>query len=138
MGQIDTFDVPSTAIPPGSTINSVKLSAWCGVSRVGGWFRLVLYTHGTLYYGPTITPPDTYWQFIEKTWTNNPNTGSPWTIAELNAMEIGVDLQSKRSGPYSYGTWCTQVYATIDYDLPTGPPGGRINVFNRRPTGPQL
>lgn len=130
MGQIDTYALPSTAIPPGSTINSVKVSGWFAVTQVGGWYRIVLRTHGVNYTSPQQNPIVTTWQFHEHTWVNNPNTGNPWTIAELNALEIGPELQSKRSGPWTWPTYCTQIYATIDYDPPQ--PLGIINRFNRK------
>lgn len=135
-GQRDTFTLPTTLIPAGSTINWLKVHAWCGLSQTGsGFYKIVIYTHSTLYNGIEYSPPDTYWHFITEQWTNNPYTGSPWTIAELNALEIGVALLSTAVGPYTYGTWCTQIYTEVDYDPPVSSPGGRINKFNRRSTG---
>jgi hypothetical protein len=133
MGQIDTFDLPSTSIPPGSTINWVEVESVCGVTSVGGWYRNVLYTLSTLYYGTKHTPSDTYWHTIVDRWTTNPNTGLPWQISQINALEVGVELQSRRYLGYSWGTWCTQVFARIDYDLP--PAKGIINQFNKGARG---
>lgn len=101
----------------GSTINSVTVRARCAVTVASGngTFRTVLRTYSTNYYGTTFSPSNTSYQDISTVYTVNPNTGQPWTITELNALQVGVDLKSHSAGSENFGTWCTQVYAEVDY-----------------------
>lgn len=51
------------------------------------------------------------------TWTVNPNTGLPWTVADINALQAGAWLSSN-----FWCTFCTQVYVVVTYTalaLPT-------------------
>lgn len=118
MGQIDTYNIPSTSIPSGSTINKVTLKYVAGslYSSYLGKARGVIRTHSTLYYGTLHNPLPAVWTLYSDTWTNNPNTSSAWTISEINALQIGIDLTSFRwLRLYNYGAACTQVYVEIDY-----------------------
>ncbi len=45
-------------------------------------------------------------------WTKNPSTDSDWTWAEIDALQIGVELKTDDIGDTAAGT---QVYAVIDY-----------------------
>ncbi len=51
------------------------------------------------------------------TWTVNPKTGLPWTVADINALQAGAWLSSN-----FWCTFCTQVYVVVTYTaiaLPT-------------------
>ncbi|GAH83454.1 unnamed protein product, partial [marine sediment metagenome] len=50
------------------------------------------------------------------TWTTNPATGSPWTIATLNAAEFGIRVRTGLAFVYS-----TYVYLTVTYTPPYAP-----------------
>ena len=114
MGQIDLYtlqdtDVGGDPIPPGSTINSVQVKGWMGVTQVGGWFKLVIRTHSVDYFSTQWTPIHTDWTLVDYTWVNNPNTGQPWTLTEADALEAGPELMSKRAGPWTWPTWCSWI-----------------------------
>lgn len=49
----------------------------------------VVRTGGTDYTGPTVTMNSTYTD-SSAIWENNPNTSSPWSLADVNGMEAGV------------------------------------------------
>jgi len=46
-------------------------------------------------------------------WTNNPQTGDPWTWSEIDNLQIGVGI--RRSKPATQWTRVTQVYAEVNY-----------------------
>lgn len=48
-------------------------------------------------------------------WDTNPETGNPWTWAEIDALQIGVGL---RNAADLVPTRCTQVYAEVSFDAP--------------------
>jgi len=149
--ELDTYNLPDTAIPVGSTISSVKVSAWCGIGEYilqpgwianpNGYFRIAIRTHSAVYYGATHNKIVDWYVLIEDTWATNPNTGLAWTIAELNALEIGVELRSTTFTKIGivkaiHPAFCTQVYATITYTEPVAGKG-MINKFNRTTTSPR-
>ena len=69
-------------------------------------------THATNYEGSEhLTTSETYAN-ISHIWTTNPNTGSAWTWAEIDALEIGVSLWG---GPAEKYVRCTQVYVVVTY-----------------------
>ena len=50
-------------------------------------------------------------------WSNNPQTGNPWTWDEIDNLQAGVGLRSRRDGgsPSQRYTRCTQVYVEVNY-----------------------
>jgi len=129
--QIDIFGLPDTAIPPGATINFVRVynrTRRTATAAIGSSFT-VLRTYGTDYYGTIYTPATTYSDHYTE-YPTNPYTGQPWTIDELNALEIGVQGVSGEECVWDtafyiyYPVRCTQVYALIDYTVPVVYPGG--------------
>lgn len=64
----------------------------------------VMKTEGTVYYGDEVDNPATQDNIFY--WGNNPVTGDPWTIDEINALQIGT---------YQTQGNCGQVYATVVY-----------------------
>ena len=71
--------------------------------------RIRIKTYATIYQGTVYNLVDAYANYSD-VWTTNPNTGSPWTLTELNALIAGVfsanDGNDKR---------CTQVYVVVDF-----------------------
>lgn len=116
----DTYNLPFTSIPENAVIDSVTVHilARNEDSVYKGYTYTMLRTHSTDYLGSENQPPTSYTEYT-KEYINNPNTGQPWTIEELNAMEIGVKGQSGfRMTPLSYFPMrCTQVFVVIEYHL---------------------
>ena len=60
---------------------------------------------------------------VDNPWTDyntgllsiNPRTSAAWTWAEIDALQTG---QRTDVGDGSYSTYCTQVYAVVEYDTP--------------------
>jgi len=115
----DLYNLPDTAIPDGSTINSVTVvTRMCrdGTLSVTGY--AVIKIGGTEYIGALRTL-GTSWTTYSDSWATNPYTGNPWTKTDINALQAGVNLgYDSRHGNYGIGM-CTQVYVIVDYTPPT-------------------
>jgi len=114
----DLYNLPDGQIPSGSTVNSVAVYIVVRnvVSGVGG-YRTTIKTNGVVYNGTAYSPAGTTWYTYSTNYTTNPNTGVAWTIAQVDALQIGVQLIGEyyaSSDTYLYGR-CTQVYVVIDY-----------------------
>lgn len=78
--------------------------------------RGLIKTHDVVYEGGWVGFSSN-WYVYDDTWTNNPNTSSPWTWAEIEALQIGVELRSCDS----WNTRVTQVYVEVDYIIVVAP-----------------
>jgi hypothetical protein len=95
------------------TINSVTLYFYGQrYSSTRYRFQPLIRASSTNYLGPLKSLTSSYAYYTE-TYTTNPATGSPWTIAEVNALEAGMKSYSA-----SYGGRIAQVYAVVDYSVP--------------------
>jgi hypothetical protein len=119
----DLYNIPDSAIPEGSTINSVTVyfrhrGEYYTYARCAAAMK----TGGTQYNGDYETSTSSY-VTSSKTWTTNPKTGVAWTVDDINALQIGV--VGKRGVYYDFdlgvfyydNTYCTQVYVVINYTL---------------------
>lgn len=124
----DLYNIPSTAILANAIINSVTvyMRVVSDHYRYKGYVRTMIRTHSTNYYG-SIMRPSTSWVLYFTVYATNPNTGSAWTIEEINALEIGV---SGRGYSDEYWIYCTQVYIVIDYSPAVEAEWHDISVWN--------
>ncbi|MFC1941320.1 hypothetical protein ACFLWL_02815, partial [Chloroflexota bacterium] len=89
--------------------------------------KAAIKTHGTVYTGSEeSTNSDT---FVLKSyqWTNNPNTSSAWTWAEVDALQAGVELRTYYEVDESV---CTQIYIIVNYTVGTYDSPGTITSTN--------
>ena len=108
----DTYTTQDSGVGVG-TINSVtlyfraRLAGSCPTHTA----NTQLLTHGTLYPGTSVTLSGSYADY-STVYTTNPNTGSAWTWAEVNDMEIGIGITgcSPSNEPF-----VTQVWAVVAY-----------------------
>ena len=120
--QLDTYAIADHSIGSG-TINSVRVYCYCTTDTSGRHGKVAIRTHSTNYedvaqvlaYYPT-------WGYISKQWTVNPNTGSAWTWAEVDALEAGLSIELRGN--------CTQVYVEVDYTAVVGWTGKIMGVTN--------
>lgn len=122
----DLYNLPATSIPNGSTIHNVTIHMLgrSTSSSYKGMLRIFLRTHGTDYVG-SVNYPGTSYTSYSKTYTNNPNTNQPWTIDEINALQVGCYGRSGyKSHPFLdyqyYPIRVTQVHCIIHYTEPGG------------------
>ena len=86
-----------------------RLKIW---SDTGAAAKMVIKTGNVTYEGNTILPAKLYTDYSE-TWTTNPQTGSAWTWAEVNALQAGISLQSTDYGDFQGVALCTRLYIRI-------------------------
>ncbi len=81
--------------------------------------RTWIKTNSMGYSGSEITLTTSYADY-STVYATNPQTGSAWTWAEINALQAGVGLRvSKTSGPQAQReSRCTQVWVVIDHTPP--------------------
>lgn len=97
------------------TINSVMLTA--SYSSVGAYDtqrgRLFVKISGTKYYSgyTNLTTSSPGYGSFSNTWTQNPATGSSWTVVEVNGLVAGIEISSWSANDVKV----SYVAATIDY-----------------------
>ncbi|MBA7467761.1 hypothetical protein ES707_02982 [subsurface metagenome] len=116
---IDLFNIPDHS--GSGIINSVTLYLRGKTDYATGFvLRPIIFTNGVEYAIFKSVYED--WLTISNTWDVNPQTGLPWTWAEIDALEIGV----KAARSATYHLWCTQVYVEVDYTPAKGGSRGYI------------
>jgi len=58
---------------------------------------------------------------VTATWANNPETGNPWTWAEVNALQVGVGLRRGQAADPTHFTYCARLRVDV-YTASTPPP----------------
>jgi flagellin-like protein len=106
----DTYTTENTGVS--GTINSITVYARCRDAQGDGQGRLAIRTNSQNFEEGDTNLNTGNWQLLSYTWNDNPATASAWTWSEINALEIGVELQE--SG-YNYDMRCTQVYVEVTY-----------------------
>jgi len=76
-----------------------------------GTARAVIRTGSTDYYGTSTDLTSSYTEYTS-TWETNPNTSTTWTWADIDSLEIGIEL-TRTSGTSNIR--CTQVWVEIIY-----------------------
>jgi hypothetical protein len=117
----DLYDIPSSGIPAGSTINSVTVYIVVRATGSPGRSTSVatrLRTYGTVYETLFVIKVGATYVTRSATYTTNPYTGQPWTVDEVNSMDIGVMCRDIYLEPYDAAARCTQCYAVVDYTPP--------------------
>lgn len=125
----DIFNLQDLALDPAFwpfvTVNHVTVYVRAR-SEADPWpagIRTILRTHGTNYVGAIQTPPITYTLYSTQ-YINNPFTGAPWTVEEVNALRAGIRTWSYEHciihcTIYAYfPARCTQVYVVVNYTVP--------------------
>ena len=103
----DTYSTQDSGMSSGDITG---VTVWVRLRRgllFGCEAKTVLRTGGGDYLGATINLSSTTYNDFHTDYPTNPNTGSAWTWAEIDAMEIGITGRT--------GTCCTQVYATVEH-----------------------
>ena len=113
---LTSYATDTYALPSGEGVGDIsKVTVYarcCGISGNYNYAKTVIRTHSTLYEGAEhhLT---TSWENLSTEYATNPNTGNPWTWAEIDDLEAGVALKSSSSGEFL--AICTQVYIEVTY-----------------------
>jgi len=117
---LDTYALPNSGVGAG-VITSVKIYICVAASGEGCTIRPAILTNGVLHYGDGVDPNGdvgaSVFNSYPYTWSDNPETGNPWTWDEIDALEAGCEITG--SGAPGWKTaMCSQVYIEVDYTLP--------------------
>jgi hypothetical protein len=93
VGHVDLYTVQDLATSSGSVIGLVHATRWRKTDAGARTGRQVLRTDATNFEGPDVAMNDAYITTI-RTLSINPDTSLPWTVSEINALEIGVKVQA--------------------------------------------
>lgn len=124
----DLYNVADSGVGAG-VINWVKVHARCKDSTVGNQtsLKIAVKTVGVAHEGAEIDVAEA-WTNYEQQWVNNPQAGGAWTWAQIDAIQIGVNLRRPLSFAGS-DIQCTQVWLEVDYTVAgwTGSISGVVN-----------
>lgn len=101
------------------SIKKIRIDAYVTSSVDSNLFRtanLLLKTDGSLYETSAFyhfLTPGTYKKEGQQ-YSNNPKTGNPWTIAEVNALQGGIRIDGTNVSPEGFWRF-TQLYITVTY-----------------------
>lgn len=119
----DCFLKPSSGIPMGSTINSVTIynRGIIYADELGmilGVLKTLLKIAAVIQLGSAQQPDS--WTTFSTTYATSPFTGSPWTVLEVEAVEIGTECASRWSPGAEIASMalCSTVWVVIDYTPP--------------------
>jgi hypothetical protein len=107
----DTYIVPDTTLS-GLTIQSITVHIVARENTYNGYARPYILIGGTGYYPSSYNFLTTSYAEYTNTWTTNPNTSTSWTWANINSLEIGVQMYAQYS---TYAPRCTQAWVEIIY-----------------------
>ena len=106
------YSLAASAIPAGSTINSVSTFARLKSSDGLRTFKVDLILGGNTTTGPTRTPGTSYTDFTDA--AARPGGGA-WALADLASTEVNLAQVSSGSGNTQH---CTSLWLIIDYTAP--------------------
>ena len=114
----DLYVVGSSGLSAGDTINSVTIHARAVAFGADSFQWQAAAGSGAEVYGGAVSVSDVaYTNYDSGALTVIPNTGDPWTLAALDALEIGTVASN-----IEVRIRLTQIYAVIDYDPPAATP----------------
>ena len=109
--QEDLYEISNHTTGYGQ-INYVKVYAVAKGERIKqASLYIHIKTNGVEYNGPQETLTTSYATYSYQ-WTTNPQTGSPWTWNEIDALQIGVGIRAPQANRW---TRVTQVYVEVNY-----------------------
>jgi hypothetical protein len=124
-----SFTLPNTSLT--GAIESVRVYFRVSCQGAGGYYvKPFVYTHSAEYYGSQVVPASDVKTTYSETWSTNPNTGQPWTWAEVNALEPGLEMYSNGTSGSLYAEnknyW---LYVVVTYRPPSAPKARLIGLW---------
>ncbi len=122
---VETFLPANAAVPAGSTINAVTLTAVARGTAAGSAIQLVVENGGAPNTAGNNNPLTTSYATYTRAMTTNPFTGNPWAVADVNAWttRFGVQAASGIATPR-----VTQLMVKVDYTAPATSSGCQLGV----------
>ncbi len=100
----DLYNIENNSIGSGIIDSIVVILRAKGAT--GSRVYVQIKTGGNIYQGSNIVLTSTYTN-ITNSWVVNPNTTAAWTLSEIDALEIGLDLRGSAD--------CTQIWLELYY-----------------------
>lgn len=121
LGNRESYTLPASAIPSGSTLNSVSVSmrmcAEYGVPEVRPFLRL----GSTNQAGTSRVGTPTWATYLEA--ITRPGGGS-WSLTDLATLEVGVEITDDDNW-----AWVTTLFVVVDYTEGQPAPSGDNSFF---------
>ncbi|MCG3111529.1 MAG: PA14 domain-containing protein [Candidatus Manganitrophus sp. SB1] len=117
-GDLSSEDTARLALDDSANLGTITSVRIRGVLRSdSGWsdgeFRIGLRTNGADFWSSTLDAGDSYQLYSGNLYSTNPNTGTAWTWAEINALNALVDNTDR-----STDLRITELFAEIIYQPP--------------------
>lgn len=114
-GVTDLYNIENSKLSD-ETINKIRVYAWLRY-YMGGWNNSYfgIKTGGTEYWGDIVSTVK-LWEEYHRDYFLNPKTSAAWTIADINALQVGVKVAD-----IDPGVRLTQIYVEVNY-TPLDPP----------------
>lgn len=92
LGQKDSFQMSSLEVSSG-TIYALCARFLCqGEPGNTDQIRPYVIVNSTKYNGSSYAVNNDYWRYVEHIWETNPDTSSPWTVSDINNVQIGYEV----------------------------------------------
>jgi len=115
----DLYEVEDNPLAWGGYIASIEVFVSVRRSGSSANARAAIMTNGSIFEStdldPIISTTGNY-EGRTYTWTDNPDTGVPWTWAEITDLEVGVTLVSYGTIEYTHDAYCTAVCLRVHFD----------------------
>ncbi len=115
---IDLYNLADTALSGAISSVVVWMRIRATVTPTQVCAETYIKTNTVTYAGTQVQPLDTNWNNYSTTYNTNPQTGSAWTWAEINALQAGVVLRQPKTTGANRQTQCTQVWVVVTYNTP--------------------
>ena len=112
----DLYNLPASS--GSGTINKITVYFRLVESDYSRYGKASIKTNATVYDGAQQgAKVSGQWVTYSEEWAQNPHETAAWTWDEIDALQIGVSIDSHYDGGYedNIGGKCTQVYVEVDY-----------------------
>lgn len=111
----DIHHIPNHTTEVGTIVNVTVYYVVLAEANTDPYAQAVIKYGGTEYVEP-LRGVSNIWTTYSYTWNVNPSTGTAWSWAQIDALQIGVGLLNSTGWIH-----CTQVYAVVNYYLEISP-----------------
>lgn len=109
--KVDLYTLQDSELIPGTPIYKVTLIAFIkgnGTDKTNGFYGLR--SGSNEYWGTRKSNLPTTYAYFSRAYTKNPATGSDWTVADIDTLQVGFFVD-EFSGS---GLYATQIYIVVD------------------------
>jgi len=121
----DLYHIPNHTTEVGTITGVTIYYVTLGEVNTNAEAQAVIKTGGSEY-GEGLHDISNIWTTYSHTWNVNPSTGTAWSWAQIDALQIGVELKNTTGWIH-----CTQVYAVVNYYLEISPEIRTTQVYCR-------